>query len=183
MCTEPLVPCPRSLLEAIQRSIQLAGLRLPVTIQTVGYLDVQVLINGYMKECCLDIHTVDREAKLCCKSKDNSNRLVLDNRSKHISVVESRTLLEAPDNKTALVQRRDTITTGIGNKVPACGKDVPIKLWDYAIAHANNVLNCLPKKINNMALVHELLHAPYELKTLRTFGFLVESPFPPTMRD
>ena len=107
---EPLVPRPRSLLEAVEGSLEETHM---VVVSRVNkarrLLTVDGLLQVAVKKSVLHIQLVDQPATGSGDAEDDANRRRLDDRVEGLIVVDAVALSEAVNNPASLVTGKGTV--------------------------------------------------------------------------
>ena len=107
---EPLVPCARSLLETIERSLQETHMvRMSRVNKAWRLLTVDGLLQVSVKKSVLHVQLVDRPAPGSGDAEDDADRRWLDDGAERLIVVDAVALSEAANNPASLVTGKGTI--------------------------------------------------------------------------
>jgi len=107
---EPLVPCPRSLLEAVEGSLQKTHMIGASGVNKARrLLTVDGLLQVAVKKGVLHIQLVDRPATRGGDAEDDTNRRRLDNGAEGHIVVDVVALSEATNDPASLVTGKRTV--------------------------------------------------------------------------
>jgi hypothetical protein len=116
---ETLIPCPRSLLEAIQGLVKTAYVVGVALVNKVGgLLTVDLLVKDATKEGILDVELVDRPRPRDGDAEDDPYRGRLDDGTEGLVEIDARLLREAANHPSCLVPSKAAIRVKLMFKDP-----------------------------------------------------------------
>jgi hypothetical protein len=118
------MPCPRSLLGAIKRLLQLTYQRL-VLHKSLGLLQIDLLREIIMKKCILHIHLMEFSSLGCHNGKFQTYGIHLHYWRKGLIIFNSMHLLKAFGNNSRFVSTNMSIQCALGLVDPSASDKFP----------------------------------------------------------
>jgi hypothetical protein len=122
-----VVPCPRSLLQTVQRLVEVADqVRLSRVEETSGLCAINHLSQHIVEECVLDVELVDLPIPWESKGQDGANRCGLHNRAESVIIIDAGAMCEPAKNPLGHVPLECPVSLELVLEYPLIGDNIGI---------------------------------------------------------